>query len=291
MIQASPVACQSANPKWERFLFRASFPIMPAMQQDVETPSPDPGVSTGHDWSGYFFYPWAIVLQVLAAVHLIRRGGHYFWLWIILFGGGIGAVAYILIEVLPDLALLRNSFARHGRKAQIQQLERAIVDNPSAGNYEDLGELYWDQGEFPRAREAFDRAIAARSDSAHAFYRRGQCALAMSDFAAAIADLERVYAEDPKLDYYNAASALAYAHGKAGNPECADALFQFVTPHTTSLETFYQYASFLHSQNRVEDARAWAQRILDKKRTLPRYMQRRQRPWFQRARALLKELR
>ncbi len=260
------------------------------MQQGPDPPPPDPNLSADLNWSSYFFYPWAVVLQVLAAVHLIRRGGNYLWFWVILLGGGLGAVAYILVEVLPDMGLLHDAFARRGRKSQIQQLENAIIDNPSAGNLEDLGELYWDQGEYAKAREAFDRAIAARSDSAHSFYRRGQCALALGDFPAAIADLERVYAEDPKYDYHNAAGSLAYAHGKTGDAERADALFQFVAPHTTSLETFYQYACFLKAQNRSDDARAWAQRILDKKRTLPRYAQRRQRPWFQRAAALLKEL-
>ena len=36
--------------------------------------------------------------------------------------------------------------------------------------------------------------------------------------------------------------------------------------------------------------REWAQKLLAKKRTLPRYMQRRERPWFRKGKALLKEL-
>jgi hypothetical protein len=261
------------------------------LQQPPEAPPPEPDVSTGSHFSSYFFWPWAIVLQVLAAIHLIRRGGNYLWFWIILAGGGLGAAAYIVIEVVPDLGLLREAMARRGRKALIQKTEAAVEENPSAGNLEDLGELYFDQGEFPKAREAFNRAIAARADSTHTFYRRGQCALAMKDFSAAIEDLERVYAADAKFDYYNAAASLAYAHGQAGNAGRADALFEFVAPYTTNLETLYRHACFLKAQNRAEDARAAAQRILDKKKTLPRYMQRRQRPWFQRASALLKELR
>ncbi len=253
-------------------------------------PAPENGGNI-FDWIGHFYYPWGIVLQVLALIHLIKRRGAFYWYYIILIGGGLGAIAYFLVEIVPELGLLRASFARHGRKAQIQKLESAIVDNPSAGNLEDLGELYWDQQEYAKARDAFSRAIAARSDSPHAFYRRGQCALALADYPAAIVDLERVVAQDAKFDYHQAAASLAYAHGKAGDPARADALFQFVAPHTTSLETLYQYAAFLKAQNRREDSRAWAQRILDKKRSLPRYMQRVHRPWFQRASALLKELR
>jgi len=50
------------------------------------------------------------------------------------------------------------------------------------------------------------------------------------------------------------------------------------------------YATFLASQNRNKEARQWAERILAKKPTMPRYLQRRERPWFRKASALLKRL-
>jgi len=236
------------------------------------------------------YHPFGIVLQVLALVHLVKRRGEYYWFWIILIGGGLGAIAYIFMEVLPDVALLQQSFARHGRKSQIQRQEAVVIDNPSAGNLEDLGEMYWDQGEYPKARNAFDRAIAARSDSLHSFYRRGQCALAVEDYPAAIEDLERVVATDFKFDFYEAAASLAFAHGRTGDAARAETLFQQVLPHTTNLATFYRYAAFLKTEGRYDEARAEAQRILDRKRTMPHHQARRERPWFHRAQALLKEL-
>ena len=50
----------------------------------------------------YFFYPWGLILQGLAIFHFIRRRPDTYWLWIILFGGGLGALVYIAAEVLPD---------------------------------------------------------------------------------------------------------------------------------------------------------------------------------------------
>src|SRR2546427_5798137 len=55
------------------------------------------------------FYPWGIILQGLAIFHFIRRRPDTYWLWIILFGGGLGAAVYIVAEVLPDTGLLRKS--------------------------------------------------------------------------------------------------------------------------------------------------------------------------------------
>src|SRR5260370_15699558 len=59
---------------------------------------------------------------------------------------------------------------------------------------------------------------------------------------------------------------------------------------STTPETLYNYASFLKMANRRGEAREWLQKLPAKKRTLPRYMQRRERPWFRKGKALLKEL-
>jgi hypothetical protein len=42
----------------------------------------------------------------------------------------------------------------YGRKSRIATVETAILDNPSAANYEELGELYWDEKEYAKAQEA-----------------------------------------------------------------------------------------------------------------------------------------
>jgi hypothetical protein len=55
-------------------------------------------------------------------------------------------------------------------------------------------------------------------------------------------------------------------------------------------ETYYNYATFLVGRQRTAEAREWAGRILAKKPTMPRYLRRRERPWFRRAKALLKQL-
>ena len=77
----------------------------------------------------------------------------------------LGALVYIVVEVIPDAGLLSTSFQVFPRRRRIRELERAILDNPSAGNYEELGLLYLDDGDFSRARAAYDKAISSRTDS------------------------------------------------------------------------------------------------------------------------------
>jgi len=236
----------------------------------------------------YAFSWWSIALRAVAIIHFIRRRPDYYWLWIILFHW-VGALVYIAVEVVPDAGLLRDSFKIFPRRKRIKELEAAILDNPSAGNYEELGDLYLEDAKYVRARACFDKSISSRTDSPDPFYRRGICEMYLGDFAAALPDFERVVAKDPKYDFLRAAGLLAHTYANTGHADKADALFQEVVKTSTLSETYYNYASFLLAQNRKEEARNFARAILAKRPTMPGYLKRRERPWFRRANSLLKQ--
>src|SRR6476646_10814929 len=201
------------------------------------------------------FYPYGFLLQAIAILHFVRRRPDTYWLWIILMGGALGALVYIAIEVVPDAGLLRGAFQVFPRRKRIKELEAAILDNPSVGNYEELGALY----------------------------RRGLCEIALDDYTAAATDLQHVTERDPKYDYQRAAGLHAHALAKIGERASADALFAEVTETSTLSETQYNYGCFLASEGRSAEAREWAERILRKKATMPDYIRRRERPWFRKA--------
>jgi hypothetical protein len=239
---------------------------------------------------GFLLSPWGLILQVLAIIHFIRRRPDMYWLWIIIFLGPLGAVVYIFVEVIPDAGLLRQSFEAFPRRNRIRHLEALVLDNPAAGNYEELADLYMDDRNFSHARECYDKAIASRGCSFDAYYRRGVAEIELGDFQAAVPDLEYVFAREPRYDSHRAAGLLAHAYANTGEHQKADVLFQNVTQMSTLSETYYNYAGFLFSQNRIKEARDWTQRILAKKPTMPRYLRRRERPWFRKANGLLKRL-
>src|ERR1700751_4580199 len=238
----------------------------------------------------FAFSWWAILLRIIAIVHFIRRRPNFYWLFVILFHW-VGALIYIAVEVIPDAGLLRTSFQVFPRRRRIQELERTILDNPSAGNYEELGQLYLDDGNFYRARACYDKAISSRTDHADPFYRRGIAEIEIGDFPAAVPDLERAVHSDPDYDFHRAKGLLAWAYAQTGQPEKADALFREATRISTISETYYYYALFLESQGRGAEAREWAKKIPDKKPTMPGYLRRRGRPGFRRASAVLSRVR
>src|SRR5215831_7041010 len=181
-------------------------------------------------------YSFGLIFVAIAMVHFIRRRPDTYWLWIIMIGGGLGALVYIVVEVLPDLGLLRQQFRIFSHRKRIAQLETLILDNPSAGNYEELADLYLEQKKFAKAKECYDHAISTRTDSPDPFYRRALCELELNDFAAALADLERVIKIDRNYDYQRAAGLLAYALAQTGKPEQAASWFGRIVETSTLSE-------------------------------------------------------
>jgi hypothetical protein len=236
------------------------------------------------------FLQYGLILQALALTHFVRRRPEGFWIFVIVMGGGLGALIYILVEVIPDVVLLRGAMQVFPRRKRIRYLEAAVLDNPSVGNYEELGDLYLDDRQFAKARACFDRVISPRTDSADPFYRRGLAAMALGDHAAAVADLEQAVKIDPRYDYQRAAGLLAHELGQVGRTDEALKQFAAVTETSTLSETQYNYASLLAASGRTAEAKEWAQRILAKKPTMPAYVRRQDRGWFRKAAALLKRL-
>jgi hypothetical protein len=85
----------------------------------------------------HLLFPWGLLLQVFAIIHFIRRRPDMFWIYIILFLGPLGALVYIVIEVLPDMGLLRQSFNLRPRFATIRR--RGITRNSAIFTWRTAG--------------------------------------------------------------------------------------------------------------------------------------------------------
>jgi hypothetical protein len=238
------------------------------------------------------FFAWGLpglVLMAMALVHFFRRQPSFYWLYLILFLGPLGALIYLAIEGLPEL-FDPGAFRFVERGRRVREVEAAIRQNPSAGNYEELGLLRLDKGDWAGARASFDRALAQRTDSLDPFYRRALAEVELGDFAAARADLERVVSADAGYDFQRAGGLLAYADWKTGDRDRAQRLFEQVLRTSTLTETQLHYAEFLAETGHRAEAKQQALRIRDKRAGMPGFQRRRERKLFRRNSALLRKL-
>jgi len=236
------------------------------------------------------FFGYGAILQAFAILHFIRRRPDTYWLFIIFFGGAIGALIYIFVEVVPDAGMLRQQVRVISHRSRIHELERVTFDNPSIANLEELGDLYLEQEQYAKAKQYYDRVISPRTDYPDPFYHRAICELELGQAAEAANDLERVVQQDPRHGFQRAAGLLAHAYALSGRPEDAARTFERTLETSTLSETQFNYAAFLAQQGRTAEAREWAERLLAKKASMPRFARRAERPWFRRAAGFLKRL-
>lgn len=228
-------------------------------------------------------------LIALALIHFARKRPDTYWLYIILFLGPIGALIYLAVEAAPELGD-PGTFRWIDRKKRIRMLEAAIHDNPSAGNYEELGLLHLDAGNWRQSKECFDRAITKRTDHVDPFYRRAVAEIELGDFVAARDDLEKVMAKDRGYDFHRGLGLMAHAYAKTGDVEKAGKSFEDAIRISTLTETQLHYAEFLAAQGFRKEAREMAEGILHKRASMPGFLKRRERPLFRQTKSLLRSL-
>jgi hypothetical protein len=231
-----------------------------------------------------------IALQLIAIVHCAKTGRDRFWIFIIIIAGLLGVIAYFLVAGMPDWREMKRSFKGPARRRRIAALRAIVLDNPSAGNFEELGMLHAEQKNWKEAREAFDRAIAARADWPDPFYWRGVSAFELGDYAAAIPDLQHVVNVDPKYDYSRAQCLLARSLAQTGRRDEAMAAFDRLVESSSASESQVAAAEFYAANGRAADARALVATVLARRATMPSYQRRRDRAWLSLARKLERRL-
>ena len=237
----------------------------------------------------YYFLP--LILQVAALVHFFRRGGgNWVWFFVIIFLGPLGAIVYFIVEVLPGMRDTETGSAWRARRQRWKELQVAVQQNPSPGNYEELGDLYRQEGDWKAARECYNHAIGPRTGHPDPYFGRAVSALEMGDVAAAIPDLEKVIALDRKFDFQRGVGLLAHCYALTGRSDEANALFREALETSTLSETQFHYAEFLARQGRNAEAREWLQRIVGKRAALSGPLLRAQKPWIARAERKLAEI-
>ncbi len=166
-------------------------------------------------------------------IHFFRRRPEGYWLFVIIFLGPLGALAYFVMEVVPDLRVKPPWLARVERKRRQQWLEARVAESPALESLYELGEIYAAEGDHARALELFARVLARDEEWQEAHYGRARSLMALGRLDEAIADLEPLARAKPNYHHYEAYLSLAECYERAGRLEQAQAAYQDIVGRST----------------------------------------------------------
>jgi hypothetical protein len=236
----------------------------------------------------YLYAAIPIILEVLLVVHVFRTGRDRWWIYIIFFVPMAGGIAYLLVEVLPDMirgrgaAKVREGVTRvvnPGKRLKDAEAQLALA--PTVQNKCALAEAWLEAGDPARAVSLYEQSLTGiyRQDRsvmaglAHALAAAGNSAGAARVFE----EIARVHGPlGPDRDILRYAACL----DAAGDAARAEQAYRDAALKSAGLEARYRYLEFLHRAGRAADAEHQMKTMEQAWSLMPRFARRDQKEWM-----------
>jgi hypothetical protein len=236
-----------------------------------------------------------IIIQVALIIHVVKTGRNQIWIWVLALLSLPGAIAYIAVEILPELLRSRTAqrTARGLRKAMDpgRDLRRYESEARIAGNVASRQRYAQELVRHQR----YDEAIGQYREALTGLYEHdpnlmlglAQAQFGKGDAAAARATLDQLIQRNP--DFRSPAGHLLYARALEAEGNVPKALEEYavLAPAYPGAEAAVRYAQLLQAQGRRAEAQKVARELLEQARIAPGHYRRAQRPWLDAAQRLL----
>lgn len=237
----------------------------------------------------------SLVIQVALIVHVVKTGRNQIWIWILALLSLPGAIAYIAVELLPDL------FRSRAAQRTARGLRRAVDPEQDLRRYENEVRVAGNVASRQRYAEElvrhqrYDEAIAQYREALTGLYEHDpnlMLGLAHAQFgkgeaAAARTTLDELIRHNP--DFRSPVGHLLYARALEAEGNVPKALEEYavLAPSYPGAEASVRYAQLLKAQGRLAEAQKVVRELLEQARIAPSHYRRAQRPWLDAAQRLL----
>lgn len=234
----------------------------------------------------------SIAIQAVLIAHVIKTGRNMLWILAIFFLPPAGPIAYVAVEILPELFGGRAARrAKSGMQRMIdpnRDLRRASVEVEVSGNVDArrrLADELLERRQFDAAIEAYEgglKGIFEHDPTLLAGLAKAQ--FAKGDFAGARGTLERLAQHNP--EFKSPESQLLHARTlEALNAyDDAERAYEAAAPSFPGAEGRLRYAMFLKRRGKAEQARGILKDLLDGAKLGPAHYRRAQAEWLDLAR-------
>lgn len=238
--------------------------------------------------------PYGLVLlaQVACLIHAGRTGRPYFWFMIILFVPGLGILAYLGVEVLPELLRGRSAgrifdalSAGLDPGRRYRTLTSAVETVPSVQNFRALADECARLQRYDEAIGFYRKALTGPHETDPGIILRlAETQFQKGDAVAAEAALDRLYATSP--DFVSAEADLLAARILEAESRWPEALAAYERLCATypGEEAKGRMALLLVKTGAEERARAMFAEIRKSVERGPAFYRRAQREWYDLAR-------
>ena len=234
-----------------------------------------------------FFFYIPLLLQILLIVHAFKTGRDRIWIYVLIFLPLAGAVAYLIIEILPEFS--GSSTANKAKKAisqaaapnrEFEKLQSMAELSPTFDNLKKLGEEYFKRKQYTEAAELFNRALSGPfNDDAGVLYKLAETYYFSSRYEEAKSALYRIYNKQNDNSNIDVIFLLAETEYQTGNLEKAEEYYQKAANRGADFRYRYNYGKFLLNKGNKKEANEQFLQILNAYEILPPHYKKKNRKW------------
>lgn len=229
-----------------------------------------------------------VLLDVTLVFHAVKTGRVRPWALIILMVPGIGALAYITIELIPEL--LSGPEAQQARRRiankldpekQYRALSSQLETADTVANRAALAAECLEVARFDEARRHYDHILKQQAGDEPLYaLGKARAEFGLNLSADAIATLDIARGRWP--DFESADGHLLYARALAGAGRIDEALdeFEAVSQYFPGAEARVRYGLLLDQVGRVTEAKVVLTELLLRMNRAPKYVRKVQAEWL-----------
>lgn len=214
----------------------------------------------------------SVIIQVAFVLHIVKTGRNTTWIWIVVMLPMAGAIAYLLLEVLPDLAGSRGGREASAKVKSVlnpnKDLNTATRNFGVSDNVENsmkLAEECYNKGLYDDAKDLYQKCLSGLyADDPTLMFGLARSDFALGQYADTKTTLDELIKLNP--DYKNQDAHLLYARTLESLGDTDEALHEYETLHGyfAGPDASFYFGKFLKAQGQPEKARAVFEGIIEK---------------------------
>ena len=233
-----------------------------------------------------------LALQAALIVHVIKTGRNNLWIWAIALLPAAGSLAYIGVEIVPEIF---GGRAGRRTRASVQRiidpdrdLRQAAAAVELSGNVDArrrLAEELYERGQYPEAAAVYEGGLKGIFEHDPVLLLGlARSRFASGDFGSARTSLEQLILHNPQ--FKSADGHLLYARTLEAQDALEEAEHEYaaVAPAYPGAEAKVRYALLLRRRGKLDEARRILKDLVDGARLAPAHYRKAQSAWLERAR-------
>ena len=236
----------------------------------------------------------SIAIQALLIIHCIKTGRNTIWIWVIALLSYAGILAYVAVELVPDLFGSRTAKrAGRGMKkildpgADLRRYEEQARIGTNVANLQRYADELVKRGRYDDAIAEYRKALTGLYEHdpnlllgiARAQFEKGEAVAARTT----LDDLIRL---NPQFRSHEGHLLYARALESEGNVVKALEEYKSLAPGYPGAEAAVRYSQLLKAQGQKEEASKVARELIEQSRIAPAHYRRAQKEWLDQAERL-----